>query len=220
MCWWLWSPVCAGSSTVRVATGARTHSSTCPEDLDRSPIVRGRYAPAALSHALGLALWLTGPRASQVFAFVNNEGAGIDLYDSISVRFLSGATGSILGALSVPGGSAVDQEDAPWPRHQLQVRIYGTEGHLVADLERDFLWLFREDGRDIKVDLPARAGLYGCDEPPNVLIDLTLGMAAKNRSPADVGARTVEILSAAYDSVRAGAVANIVTRHRSSTATP
>ncbi len=124
--------------------------------------------------------------------------------------------GSVVGA----GGSAVDQEDAPWPRHQLQVRIYGTEGHLVADLERDFLWLFREDGRDIKVDLPARAGLYACDEPPNVLIDLTLGMAAKNRSPADVGARTVEILSAAYDSVRAGAVANIVTRHRSSTATP
>ena len=66
----------------------------------------------------------------------------------------------------------------------------------------------------------ARAGLYACDEPPNVLIDLTLGMAAKNRSPADVGARTVEILSAAYDSARAGAVPNIVTRHRSSTATP
>ena len=180
----------------------------------------GGYAPAALSHALGLALWLTGQRASQVFAFVNNEGAGIDLYDSHQRPVPLGGhrldPGSVVGA----GGSAVDQEDAPWPRHQLQVRIYGTEGHLVADLERDFLWLFREDGRDIKVDLPARAGLYACDEPPNVLIDLTLGMAAKNRSPADVGARTVEILSAAYDSARAGAVANIVTRHRSSTATP
>ena len=106
---------------------------------------------------------------------------------------------------------------APAPTAGTHLR-YGS--HLVADLERDFLWLFREDGRDIKVDLPARAGLYACDEPPNVLIDLTLGMAAKNRSPADVGARTVEILSAAYDSARAGAVANIVTRHRSSTATP
>ena len=169
----------------------------------------GGYAPAALSHALGLALWLTGQRASQVFAFMNNEGAAVDLHDAISVRFLSGATGSISGASSPPGGSAVDQEDAPWPRHQLQVRVYGTEGHLVADLERDFLWLFREDGRDVKVDLPARAGLYDCGDPPDVLVDLALGRAAENRSPADVGARTVEILSAAYESARTGAVSRI-----------
>ncbi len=169
----------------------------------------GGYAPAALSHALGLALWLTGQRASQVFAFMNNEGAAVDLHDAISVRFRSGATASISGASSPPGGSAVDQEDAPWPRHQLQVRVYGTEGHLVADLERDFLWLFRDDGTDVKVGLPPRAGLYGCDDPPSVLVDLTLGKQAENRSPADVGARTVEILSAAYRSASSGAVAGI-----------
>ena len=171
----------------------------------------GGYAPAALSHALGLALWLTGRRASQVFAFMNNEGAAIDLHDAISVRFRSGATGSISGASSPPGGSAIDQEDAPWPRHQLQVRVYGTEGHLVADLERDFLWLFRADGTDLKVALPPGAGLYGCEAPPNVLIDLTLGRAAENRSPADVGARTVELLHAAYRSARTGTVACIGT---------
>ncbi len=170
----------------------------------------GGYAPAALSHALGLALWLTGQRASQVFAFMNDEGAGIDLHDAISVRFSSGATGSISGASSPPGGNAVDQEDAPWPRHQLQVRVYGTEGHLVADLERDFLWLFRDDGKDIKVDLPPRAGLYGCEDPPNVLVDLSLGKTVENRSPAEIGARTVELLSAAYQSARTGAVARIV----------
>ena len=174
----------------------------------------GGYAPAALSHALGLALWLTGQRASQVFAFMNAEGGRVDLHDAITVRFLSGATGSISGASTPPGGSAVDREDAPWPRHQLQVRVYGTEGHLVADLERDFLWLFREDGTDIKVDLPPRAGLYGCEDPPNVLVDLALGKAAENRSPADVGARTVEILAAAYESARTGAVARVLTGGR------
>jgi predicted dehydrogenase len=171
----------------------------------------GGYAPAALSHALGLALWLTGQRASQVFAFMNHEDAAVDLHDAISVRFSSGATGSISGASSPPGGSAVDQEDAPWPRHQLQVRVYGTEGHLVADLERDFLWLFRDDGEDVKVDLPPGAGLYGCEDPPDVLIDLALGAAAENRSPADVGARTVELLSAAYESASTGSVARIRT---------
>ena len=171
----------------------------------------GGYAPAALSHALGLALWITGQRASQVFAFMNTEGGQLDLHDAISVRFRSGATGSISGASSPAGGSAVEGEDAPWPRHQLQVRVYGTEGHLVVDLERDFLWLFREDGTDIKVDLPARAGLYGCEDPPNVLIDSALGKEAENRSPAHVGARTVEILAAAYESARTGAVARVLT---------
>ena len=169
----------------------------------------GGYAPAALSHALGLALWLTGQRASQVFAFMNNEGAAVDLHDAISVRFLSGATGSVSGASSPPGGSAVDQEDAPWPRHQLQVRVYGTEGHLVADLERDFLWLYRDDGKDLKVALPPEAGLYACEDPPNVLVDLALGRSVENRSPADVGARTVELLSAAYESARTGSVASV-----------
>ena len=169
----------------------------------------GGYAPAALSHALGLALWLTGQRGAQVFAFMNNEGAAVDLHDAISVRFLSGATGSISGASSPAGGSAVGPEDAPWPRHQLQIRVYGTEGHLVADLERDFLWLYREDGADIKLGLPPRAGLYGCEDPPNVLVDLARGRSVENRSPAEVGARTVELLSAAYRSARTGTVAGI-----------
>ncbi len=169
----------------------------------------GGYAPAALSHALGLALWLTELRASQVFAFMNNEQAGVDLHDAISVRFRSGATGSVSGASAPPGGNAARQEDAPWPRHQLQVRIYGAEGYLVADLERDFLWLFREDGVDIEAELPSRAGLYGCEDPPNVLIDLARGLNAENRSPGEVGARTVEILSAAYDSARRGAAVGI-----------
>jgi Cu2+-containing amine oxidase len=40
-------------------------------------------------------------------------------------------------------------------------------------------------------------------------VDLTLGKSAENRSPADVGARTVEILSAAYRSASSGAVASI-----------
>ena len=178
----------------------------------------GGYAPAALSHALGLALWLTDQRASQVFAFMNNEGAAVDLHDAISVRFRSGATGSISGASSPPGGSAIDKEDAPWPRHQLQVRVYGTEGHLVADFERDFLWLFREDGTDIKVDLPPQAGLYGCEDPPDALIDLALGKAVENRSPAHVGARTVEILAAAYESSRTGAVVEVATEPRPNSA--
>ena len=35
----------------------------------------GGYAPAQISHAMGLAMWLTDDRAQEVFAFMNNRGA-------------------------------------------------------------------------------------------------------------------------------------------------
>ncbi len=169
----------------------------------------GGYGPAQLSHAMGLALWLSGQRAKQVFALMNNVGARVDLHDAISIRYQSGATGSVSGA-SCPGpANAIDVEDEPWPRHQLQIRIYGSEGQLIVDLERDFLWHYREDGIDNKVDLPAHAGLYQCDAPPNTLIDLTQGKDVPNRSPADLGARTVEVVATAYESVRSGQLADV-----------
>lgn len=165
----------------------------------------GGYAPAQLSHAMGLALWLTGERTAEVFALMNDLGGPVDLHDAISMRFDSGATGVVSGASAPGAANAIDAPDEPWPRHQLQVRAYGSEGQLIMDLERDFLWLYREDGLDEKVELPDHAGLYECDGPPNTLVDLTLGKQdAVNRSPAEVGARTVEFVAAAERSAREG----------------
>ena len=169
----------------------------------------GGYAPAQISHAMGLAMWLTDIRAQQVFAFMNNMGTAVDLHDAISVRYTSGATGSISGA-SCPGpANAIDAPDEPWPRHQLQVRLYGSEGQLIVDLERDFLWLYRNDGLDLKVELPPSAGLYLCDGPPNTLVDLTAGRDVPNHSPAELGARTVEIVEAAVRSATTGTIAQV-----------
>ena len=169
----------------------------------------GGYAPAQISHAMGLAMWLTGDRAHEVFAFMNNVTSRVDMHDAISVRYHSGATGSISGA-SCPGmANAIDDPDEPWSRHQLQVRIFGSEGQLIADLERDFLWLYRQDGLDLKVDLPRHAGLYQCSGPPLTLVDLTLGRDVPNRSPADLGARTVEVVDAAVRSAQTGAVIRV-----------
>jgi len=169
----------------------------------------GGYAPAQLSHAMGLAMWLTGERAADVFAFMNNVDATVDMHDAISIRYASGATGSLSGASCPSPANAIEAPDEPWPRHQLLVRIYGSEGQLVLDLERDFLWHYRNDGVDEKVALPASAGLYKCDGPPNTLIDLTLGKPAENRSPAELAARTVEVIEAAVRSAGTGAVASV-----------
>ena len=161
----------------------------------------GGYAAAQLSHALGLALWLTDQRAESVFAMMNTEGGSVELHDAIAMRFESGATGVVSGATSPGIANAVDRPDEPWPRHHLFIRVVGDEGQLTLDLERDFLWLSRADGTDVKADLPSDAGLYLCDVPPNLLVDIASGRGGRNNSPAELGARTVEVVAAAYDSV-------------------
>jgi predicted dehydrogenase len=184
--------------------GAATDFVPDPDTWTDPAISGGGYAPAQLSHAMGLALWLTGERAAQVFAMMNNVGERVDLHDAISLRYRSGATGTLSGASCPGAANAIAGEGEPWPRHQLLVRAYGSEGQLVIDLERDFLWLYREDGTDEKVALPPHAGLYQCDGPPNALVDLTLGRDTVNRSPAELGARTVEVIAAAYASASSG----------------
>lgn len=191
----------SGTRELLRATGAYRGSAT---DVSPEPatwtdpqLSGGGYAPAQLSHAMGLALWLTGERVAEAFALMNHLDARVDLHDAISLRYESGATGVVSGASCPSAANAVDVDDEPWPRHQLQVRVYGSEGQLVVDLERDFLWLYRDDGVDDKAHLPPHAGLYRCDGPPNALIDLTLGQDVPNRSTADLGARTVEFVEAA-----------------------
>ena len=169
----------------------------------------GGYAPAQLSHAMGMAMWLTCDRAAQVFGFMNNVNARVDMHDAICIRYASGATGTLSGA-SCPGpANAIDAPDEIWPRHQLLMRIYGSEGQLILDFERDFLWHYHATGGDNKVDLPPSAGLYTCEGPPSTLIDLTAGKDVPNRSPGELGARTVEVVHAAYESVRSGAPASV-----------
>ncbi|MDH3753230.1 MAG: Gfo/Idh/MocA family oxidoreductase [Acidimicrobiia bacterium] len=203
----------SGTRELLKATGSYEGAATdfMPEwDTWTDPkISGGGYGPAQLSHAMGLVLSLTGDRASQVFALMNNVGARVDLHDAISIRYESGATGTLSGASCPSAANAIDVADEPWPRHQLQARIYGSEGQLIVDLERDFLWHYREDGVDTKVELPEHAGLYLCDGPPNALIDLTLGRDVPNRSPADLGAKTVEVIHTAFESVRAGALVDV-----------
>jgi predicted dehydrogenase len=159
----------------------------------RPELSGGGYAPAQLSHALGLALWLSGLRADEVFAFMANAGAPVDLHDAVAIRYMDGAVGTLSGSSTRTGGRA--------NKHQLEVRIYGSDGFLVMDLERERLWLFRGVDEDIEEPLEPNAGLYDCEGPPNILIDLTLGKNVENNSPGDLGARTVEIIEAAYRSV-------------------
>ena len=94
-------------------------------------------------------------------------------------------------------------------KHQLVVRAIGSEGQVLVDLEREDVWLWRPDGTEVRPELAADAGVYDCAGPVGALVDLALGRDVANSSPGELGARTVELLHAAYRSAETGTVAQV-----------
>jgi predicted dehydrogenase len=157
----------------------------------------GGYGQAQLSHALGLALWLTGLRGKEAFALMSAPlGAPVELHDAITLRYDNGAIGTLSGGSCHLGAGG--------NKHQLEMRAIGSEGQFQIDLEREAVWRFRTINDDIKLALAPEAGRYDCIGPIDTLVDLALGRAVENCSPLELGARTVEILDAAYRSARSG----------------
>jgi predicted dehydrogenase len=157
----------------------------------------GGYAQAQLSHALGLVLHLVGERVSEAFAMMSAPlGAPVELHDAVCLRFAGGG----IGVLS--GGSA--HLGAGGNKHALEVRVIGSDGQLLVDVEREQVWLYRPDGVDAHLPLPVGAGAYDGGAPANALVDVALGQPERNCAPGELGARTVEAIDLAYRSARSG----------------
>jgi predicted dehydrogenase len=204
--------VVMASPTRELLSNTGQYPQASPEAVPESgtwtdPVLSGGgYGQAQLSHAFGLALWLTGLRGAEVFSFMSAPlDAPVELHDAIALRYGNGAIGT------VSGGSCHLNADAN--RHQLEVRVIGSEGQLLIDLGRDALSCFRTaDQETIRPPLEPNAGAYDCIGPPHALIDLALGRHVENCSPAELGARTVEVLAAAYRSAASGAIERVEDR--------
>jgi predicted dehydrogenase len=163
-------------------------------------IAGGGYEHAQRSHATGLLFWLTGLRAQEVYAQMSAPGARVDLYDAMSVRFADGALGTVSGAGSVPEGGTF----------QLDIRIFGDQGMLLLDVERERAEVRRHDGKVVNVPVAHGEGAYTCEGPPNQFVDLMiLGKTDRNDAPGEVAARSVELLDAAYRSAQSHAVERV-----------
>lgn len=196
------------SGTRELLSGSSLHSTGISSDVVETatwtdPAVSGGgYGQAQLSHILGWVLGVTSLRAEQVFCLgASPPGATVEIHDALAVRFGGGATGSVSGA-SYHSGAQGD-------RHQFEIRVFGDRGQLHADLERDRLWLWRDDVNEQEVALPRDAGAYHCEGPIMNVLDLAQGRGVINRSPLELGARTVELLAAAYRSMRTGQIVDV-----------
>ena len=177
------------------------------ETWSRPETSGGGYGQAQLTHALGIALWLTGLRGESAFALMSSPlQAKVELHDAISIRYANGAIGTL------GGGSC--HRGAGNNRHQVYVRAIGSRGQLLVDLERNVLWRYRSPTDDVNVPLGQDAGRYDCRGPIDAVVLAALGRPYSNNSPADLGARTVEILDAAYRSAKTGRMEQVSTRGR------
>lgn len=165
-----------------------------PPSTWADPKRAGGFGWGQLVHALGLLFRVADLAPEAVFAVTGQSPANVDYYDAAVVRFANGATASLSGAATLPKGRPV----------QIDLRIFGSEGMLLVDIERERLELRRRDGKDEVVALKPGDGAYECVTPLKVLVDLALNRATENGAPGIVGARAVEVLDALYRSAASG----------------
>jgi predicted dehydrogenase len=165
-----------------------------PRSTWADPERAGGYGWGQLVHALGLMFRIADLEPSAVFAATGKSPAGVDYYDAAVVRFANGATAAVSGAATVPKHRGF----------QIDLRIFGSEGVLLLDIERERLEVRRRDGRDTVVEMPPGSGAYECEKPLNALVDICLGRQVENQSPGRVGMRAVEVLDALYRSAASG----------------
>ena len=153
----------------------------------------GGYGYGQITHSSALLLWLTGLRATEVSARMTAPGSGVDLYGAASVVFDNAAIGAISGAGTLPDDD----------KFQVDLRIFGDQGVLMLDVERERLVVRRHDGRHQQFVVPAGQGAYSCEIPPVRFVELIQGRGSNN-SPGEVAARSVELIDAMYRSAANG----------------
>jgi predicted dehydrogenase len=165
-----------------------------PASTWADPKGAGGFGWGQLVHPLGLLFRIANLEPQEVFALTGQSPAAVDYYDAAVVRFAGGATAALSGAATLPKGRPV----------QIDIRIFGSEGMLLLDIERERLELHRRDGKDEVIALKPGDGAYACDEPLRVLVDLCLGRKPNNSAPGETGMRAVEVLDAMYRSAESG----------------
>lgn len=164
-----------------------------PDSYRDPAIAGGGQGQTQATHALGMALWVTGRRPVEAFAYMHDRGLGVDLIDAIAFRL----EGDVLGTLAATG------DLRPGQPQQQGWTYYGTEGLLIQDMSGGSLALHRNDGRDeIIPDLPEEQ-IYPAEAPAQALADLICG-TGENRSPGSSAAHVVELLECAYRSAAEG----------------
>jgi predicted dehydrogenase len=147
---------------------------------------------AQVCHVAAYLTFLTGVCASEVFARFHNDGAPLDIYDTLDLRMQDGAI------VTIASTGATNTQLRTY-----EVRVFGTDGLLYLDLWRGKMEFIPMKGeRQIYPDLPPDE-VYPQNAPAINLIDSIID-PSRNRSPASLGVAAMEVIEAACISAESG----------------
>ncbi len=156
-------------------------------------IAGGGQGATQVTHSAALLFWLTGLRPTQVAALVEPFELAVDLVDAAAIRFDTGAVGSLGSTGSVlPGQDEI-----------LEYRIFGTDGHVVFDVNEGHAAIHARDGEFHRLPALPVDERYPDWAPTDNLVDIALGRGT-NGSPASIGVLAVEFVDAMYRSAATG----------------
>ncbi len=173
-----------------------------PASTWADPQQAGGYGWGQLAHALGVMFALADVTPREVSAWMGKSPAGADYYDAITLRCTNGATAVISGSATIPKPTGKQHDRSKG--YQMDIRVFGSEGMLLFDIERERCEIRRNDGNDAVIAMRAGDGDYPASAPWQVFIDLVLGRSGDNPMPPALAAKTVAVLEAAYLSAQAG----------------
>jgi predicted dehydrogenase len=164
-------------------------------------IAGGGQGHLQVTHAAALLLWLTGLKPVSVAAFMEKFDLKVDVCDAITVRF----DNETVGTLASTGGIAAAHSG----NQKFEYRIFGTDGYATLEVLEGTCTIYANDGSVHRLDPTPPDQRYPQEATSRHLVDLLLGRATANISPADIGVRTVELLEAAYRSADEGRVIRV-----------
>lgn len=172
---------------------------TGPRNVYSDPqLSGGGQGHLQVSHSAGALFFVTALQADVVTCYMQNFDLQVDVADAMAVRFKPVSNGyAPVGVLGTTANVGVGDGG------HLEVQVYCEKGRIALDQIQSTLYARKHDGTEQRFGpLPAEAR-YPMFAPANNLVDVILGKG-ENGSPAEVGARVVELLDAAYRSSAAG----------------
>lgn len=179
-----------GRSTV--PTYGDPHVHPLPETYSDPQIAGGGQIYAQVCHVVAHLAFITGLRSSEVFARFHNDGARLDIYDTLDLRMEDGT----IAAIASTGATSTNLRT-------YEVRLFGTEGMLYLDLWHGTMEFTSMAGETRKYPGLAPCEIYPHQAPAINLIDSIVDPSC-NRSPASLGVTAMEVIEAARISATSG----------------
>ena len=158
----------------------------------------GGYGWGQISHALAALFCVCPIQPLSVRGICSKSPTEVDYFDAAIVEFDEDATASLSGAAGLPKHSPP----------QLDLRVYGSEGMLLLDVEerRERLTLSRFDGKDLihEIEPGGGYGSYSTEESVNRFVEICRGENERNCGDHEIGLKSVQVLDAMYQSFESG----------------